>query len=75
MKTERMIGILALLQTHGRLTCSYLAKKFEVSVRTIRRDIEDISKAGIPLVTTQGNGGGVAGYRLLRRTRRISVRI
>lgn len=67
MKTERMIGILALLQTHGRLTCSYLAKKFEVSVRTIRRDIEDISKAGIPLVTTQGNGGGVAlmeGYAL-----------
>ncbi|MBQ6989933.1 MAG: HTH domain-containing protein, partial [Clostridia bacterium] len=60
MKTERMIGILAILQTQGRVTCPFLAEKFEVSVRTIRRDIDEISKAGIPLVTTQGNGGGVA---------------
>ncbi len=67
MKTERMIGILAILQTQGRVTCPFLAEKFEVSIRTIRRDIEEISKAGIPLVTTQGNGGGVAlmeGYAL-----------
>lgn len=67
MKLERMIGILAVLQTHGRVTCPFLAEKFEVSIRTICRDIDEISKAGIPLVTTRGNGGGVAlmeGYAL-----------
>lgn len=60
MKIERLIGIITILQQHKRVTAPYLAEKFEVSRRTINRDIEDICKAGIPIVTTQGVGGGIS---------------
>jgi len=60
MKISRLIGIIAMLQQRQSVTIAYLAEKFEVSRRTISRDIEDICKAGIPIVTTQGHGGGVA---------------
>ena len=42
------------------MTAPELAKRFEVSRRTINRDIEDICKIGIPIVTTQGSGGGIS---------------
>ncbi len=42
------------------VTAPYLAEKFEVSRRTINRDIEDLCKAGIPIVTKQGVSGGVS---------------
>ncbi|KAB4815332.1 HTH domain-containing protein, partial [Bacteroides thetaiotaomicron] len=58
MKTDRMLGIIAVLQQNKRVTAPYLAERFEVSRRTINRDIEDICRAGIPIVTTQGKGGG-----------------
>jgi len=60
MKLDRLIGIITELQQKKFVTAPCLADKFEVSRRTINRDIEDICKAGIPIVTTQGSGGGIA---------------
>ncbi len=60
MKIDRLIGILTTLQQKKKVTAPYLAEKFEVSRRTINRDIEDICKAGIPIVTTQGVNGGIS---------------
>lgn len=60
MKIERLIGIITILQQKKTVTAPYLAEKFEVSRRTINRDIEDICKAGIPIVTTQGANGGIS---------------
>lgn len=60
MKIDRLIGIITTLQQKKRVTAPYLAEKFEVSRRTISRDIEDICKAGIPIVTTQGANGGIS---------------
>lgn len=59
MKIDRLIGILTILLQNEKVTAPYLAEKFEVSRRTINRDIEDICKAGIPVVTLQGTGGGI----------------
>ena len=60
MKIDRLIGIITTLQQKKTVTAPYLAEKFEVSRRTINRDIEAICKAGIPIVTTQGAGGGIS---------------
>ena len=60
MKINRLIGIITTLQQNKKVTAPYLAKKFEVSTRTIHRDIETICQAGIPIVTTQGSDGGIA---------------
>ena len=52
-----------------RTTAPELAERFEVSRRTINRDIEDLCKAGIPIKTAQGTGGGISimdGYRMDR---------
>lgn len=67
MKIDRLIGILSILLQNEKVTAPYLAEKFEVSRRTINRDVEDICKAGIPLVTTQGANGGISiadGYKI-----------
>lgn len=67
MKIDRLIGILSILLQHKKVTAPYLADMFEVSRRTINRDIEDICKAGIPLMTTQGVNGGISimeGYKI-----------
>ena len=69
MKLERLIGILAILLQREKVTAPALAELFEVSPRTIRRDVEALCQAGIPLVTTQGAGGGISileGYRVDR---------
>lgn len=69
MKIDRLIGILAVLLQEDRVTAPYLAEKFEVSRRTINRDVEDLCKAGIPLVTAQGANGGISimdGYKIDR---------
>ena len=60
MKIDRLIGIITILGQNKTVTAPYLAEKFEVSRRTINRDIEDICKAGIPIVTSQGAGGGIS---------------
>ena len=69
MKLERLIDILAILLQQEKVTAPALAELFEVSPRTIRRDVEALCQAGIPLVTTQGAGGGISileGYRVDR---------
>lgn len=69
MKLERMIGILSILLQKDKVTAPYLAEKFEVSRRTINRDIEALCMAGIPLVTEQGKKGGISimdGYKIDR---------
>lgn len=67
MKIDRQIGILSILLQKDVVTAPYLAKQFEVSRRTINRDIEDLCKAKIPIVTRQGAGGGISimeGYKI-----------
>ena len=67
MKIDRLVGIITILLGQDKVTAPELAKRFEVSKRTINRDIEDICKAGIPLITTQGYGGGISiadGYKI-----------
>ena len=69
MKTDRLIGILSVLLQEEKTTAPQLAEQFEVSRRTINRDIEDLCKAGIPIQTTQGISGGIRimdGYRMDR---------
>ncbi len=60
MKIDRLIGILSVLLQKNVVTAPYLAEQFEVSRRTINRDIEDLCKAGIPIVTKQGVNGGIS---------------
>lgn len=69
VRLERMIGILSILLQQERVTAPVLAEKFEVSRRTIERDIDALCMAGIPLVTTRGVNGGISimeGYRIDR---------
>lgn len=69
MKLDRMIGILAILLQQEKVTAPYLAERFEVSRRTINRDVEALCMAGIPLVTERGTGGGIRvmeGYKIDR---------
>lgn len=69
MKIDRLIGILSVLLQEEKTTAPELAERFEVSRRTINRDIEDLCKAGIPIRTAQGTGGGISimdGYRMDR---------
>lgn len=69
MKIDRLLSIVILLMNHKLVQAKELADRFEVSVRTIYRDIDTINQAGIPVVTYQGAGGGIGlaeGYRLDR---------
>lgn len=69
MKIERLIGILSILLQKDVVTAPYLAEQFEVSRRTINRDIEELSRAGIPIMTRQGANGGISimeNYRIDR---------
>ena len=61
MKIDRLIGILAVLLSKDKVTAPYLAEKFEVSKRTIHRDMEAICKAGIPWSRPRGK---MAEFRL-----------
>ena len=69
MKIDRLIGILSILLQKDKITSAELAEKFEVSRRTILRDIEALGMAGIPVVSEQGQGGGISimeGYKIDR---------
>ena len=59
MKIDRIIGILSVLLQKEKVTAPELAEMFEVSRRTINRDVETLCKAGIPILTSQGSGGGI----------------
>jgi predicted DNA-binding transcriptional regulator YafY len=60
MRIDRLFGIVYLLLGKKIMTAGELAEHFEVSVRTILRDIDVLSAAGIPVRTSQGKGGGIA---------------
>mgnify|MGYP001017143158 CR=1 FL=1 len=67
MKLDRLVSIIVLLLRKEKIQAKELAQLFEVSVRTIYRDIEAINLAGIPIVTYPGSNGGISiakGYRL-----------
>ncbi len=69
MKLDRAIAILSVLLNQEQTTAPELAKRFEVSRRTINRDIEALNQAGIPIVTQQGIHGGIRimeGFRMDR---------
>ena len=66
MRASRLLSLLLLLQNRGRMTAQQLASELEVSVRTIYRDVEALSAAGIPLYGDAGHAGGyqlLGGYR------------
>lgn len=67
MKLDRLLGIVTILLQKDRVTAPYLAEKFEVTRRTIGRDIDALCQAGIPIITQQGGGGGISiaeGFKL-----------
>lgn len=67
MKIDRLIGILSVLLQKEKTTSAELAEKFEVSRRTILRDIETLNMSGIPIVSEKGQSGGISvmeGYKI-----------
>lgn len=59
MRASRLLQMLLLLQNRGRLTAAQLANELEVSPRTILRDVDAMTEAGLPIIVFQGNQGGI----------------
>lgn len=59
MRASRLLEILLLLQNRGRMTSVQLARELEVAPRTILRDVDAMTEAGLPIIVFQGNRGGI----------------
>jgi predicted DNA-binding transcriptional regulator YafY len=59
MRSSRLLSILLRLQLRGRVTAAELAREFEVAVRTVYRDLDALSAAGVPVHAARGRGGGI----------------
>lgn len=59
VRSSRLLSILLRLQLRGRITAAELAREFEVAVRTVYRDLDALSAAGVPVHAERGRGGGI----------------
>ncbi len=59
MRASRILRLLLLLQNRGRLTCATLARELEVTRRTVLRDVDALTEAGLPIIVLRGQHGGI----------------